>query len=198
MDFDAAILAHAEWKGKLARYLAMPDGSLDVATIANDRLCELGKWIFGEAALAGQHALPEYTRLIADHASFHKQAAQIVERTNKGALVSEHDLTDPTSPYAIASRNVIAAIRAVKAKAPVDLTPLEPRVHPAPMPAIEETTGRSSAPSCSCQETLPILLKALQKLQTEHEDMRAEIEAIKQRQPGDSFLSPVSAPRDQS
>jgi methyl-accepting chemotaxis protein len=72
MDLSTAISAHAEWKTKL-RSAAEKKESLNVATIAADNCCELGKWLHGEAK-AKYGALPAYKECLTNHAGFHRAA----------------------------------------------------------------------------------------------------------------------------
>jgi hypothetical protein len=116
MNFDEAVKAHAGWKMKLTTYLGKPDGSLKVAEIEVDNRCALGKWIHGEGAKYS--SLPEFAELKAQHASFHKAAANIVTRADRG----ERNLTAETalggnSEYSKCSSAVVGAIISMKHKA---------------------------------------------------------------------------------
>ncbi|MER2520010.1 MAG: CZB domain-containing protein [Bdellovibrionales bacterium] len=118
MNFDQAINAHLEWKTKLLKYIESPDYSLKPSVVSSDKLCQLGQWIVQTAGSYGQ--IPEYKRLVCDHAVFHRHAGQIVDNVNKGEHVTENDITHPDSAYNIASRNVIQAIMAVRRKVVAD------------------------------------------------------------------------------
>jgi hypothetical protein len=147
MDFDAAISAHTEWKTRLLKYLEKPDASLEPGTISRDNACTLGQWIHGPAAR--HRHLPEYRQLVADHATFHKEAARIVERVNRGEAVDTDILTHPDSAYVIASRNVVTAILAVKRKVGATTTP----------PAATLPTGLTPPGSPALMEAAPSFLK---------------------------------------
>lgn len=118
MDFDLAINAHIEWKTRLLRYIECPDHSLKPAIVASDKLCQLGKWIQAQEGTYGR--LPEYQRLVCDHTVFHQHAGQIVDKANRGEQVSERDITHPDCAYAIASRNVVHSIMAIRRKTSLD------------------------------------------------------------------------------
>lgn len=115
MDFDAAIAAHSSWKVKLSTYLKKPDGSLKTADVQVDNKCQLGQWIHGEGAKWSH--LPEYTTLKAEHARFHKAAAEVIKKADAGKNVSEDVAIGGASEFAQASSKVISAIMSMKRKA---------------------------------------------------------------------------------
>jgi hypothetical protein len=82
MDLEAAMGAHAEWKMKL-RAAAEKGESLDVATIAADNNCALGKWLHGEAKVK-YASLSHYNECVTDHAHFHSEAGKIAAAVNHG------------------------------------------------------------------------------------------------------------------
>lgn len=116
MDFDQAIQAHLDWKSKLAKYIASPDKSLNAEVICKDNQCVLGKWIYSEGkTMAGN--LPDFEKLRSAHADFHKQAAEIVRRADRGEKMTEGGALDMTSPYGKASLTVISFIRSIRKQA---------------------------------------------------------------------------------
>jgi hypothetical protein len=104
MDFDDAIKAHELWKMKLACYVARPDESLDPATVADDGLCELGRWI-RERRPTHAH-VPAFVVLDDCHAKFHEAAAEIVARADAGEDVTEEIAIGARSDYAWLSAEV--------------------------------------------------------------------------------------------
>ena len=114
MNFDEAITAHSAWKMKLSNYLRKPDGSLKVADIEVDNKCALGQWIYGDGAK--HNGIPEYESLKAEHAKFHKAAAEVVKKADSGQSVTEDIAIGAKSPFAAASSAVISAIMAIKRK----------------------------------------------------------------------------------
>jgi len=115
MNFDDAIGAHAEWKMKLSAYISRPDGSLDAAAVSRDDKCALGQWIAGEGVKYSR--LPEYAKLKAEHARFHKAAGEIVKKAASGGKVSEEMALGGRSEFSAASNAVVTAIMAMKVKA---------------------------------------------------------------------------------
>jgi hypothetical protein len=114
MDFDHAIAAHSAWKAKLSNYLKKPDHSLNPAQVSLDNACELGKWIAGEGKqFAG---LPEFAKVKADHARFHKVAANVVQRANAGEHLLEEVSLGAKSEFASASNAVVRSLMALKSK----------------------------------------------------------------------------------
>ncbi len=84
--------AHAEWIIHLREYV-YGSGSLDVRVTMRDDQCDLGRWIYGEAAR--YRHLPEYEAARQAHAVFHAEAAQVVQmmkagRRHEAALATGH------------------------------------------------------------------------------------------------------------
>jgi len=112
LNFDQAIQAHARWKGKLQKYLAKPDRSLDPGKTAQDCLCDLGKWLYGAGK---QYAnLAEFKRLVTDHVRFHRSAGDILRRADSGERMGEEVALGGHSEYAQASSAVVAALMKMK------------------------------------------------------------------------------------
>ncbi|HEX7673533.1 MAG TPA: CZB domain-containing protein [Bdellovibrio sp.] len=115
MDFDEAIRAHSSWKMKLSAYLRKPDGSLKPDEIQQDHKCDLGKWIHGEGSKFS--SLPEFKTLKVEHAKFHKCAADVVRKADKGESVSDETALGAKSEFSNASSAVVTAIMSMKRKA---------------------------------------------------------------------------------
>jgi hypothetical protein len=114
MDFDQAIAAHVAWKGKLSKYLAKPDQSLQPSEIGLDNRCDLGKWIAGEGQKFA--SLAEYASVKSEHTRFHKIAAAIVLRANAGQKVEEEVALGAKSEFMSASGAVVRSLMALKSK----------------------------------------------------------------------------------
>lgn len=112
MDFDAAINAHQEWKLRLTDYLAAPDGSLAVADVARDDLCELGRWLHGHPSIdaATLRALTDR------HAVFHLAVAEVVARAHTGQVVAADLVDGALTDVAVASASLIGLLRAAAAQ----------------------------------------------------------------------------------
>ena len=82
MDFDTAIIAHAQWKARLGRVL---DGTetVDVATVRRDDVCPLGQWIHSAESRGGlSSAVHDHLR--GAHATFHEVASRVAELAQSG------------------------------------------------------------------------------------------------------------------
>jgi hypothetical protein len=112
MDFNEAVKAHSQWKFKLARYISNPDGSLKVSGIEPDNKCELGTWVHASGVKYAAH--PEFQELKAEHAKFHKCAASIVSRADKGEKLEDELNLGGTSEYSVQSAAVIKLIMKMK------------------------------------------------------------------------------------
>lgn len=114
MNFDEAIKAHADWKMKLARYIQHPDKSVDARVVGQDNQCALGRWLHGESARFA--AVPEFTQLKQAHAAFHRSAADIIQRADRGEQVSEDVALGAQSPYSSASIKVTQLLMQLRRK----------------------------------------------------------------------------------
>jgi hypothetical protein len=114
MDFDDAIQAHSDWKRKLRAYLAKPDGTLRPDEVGATNKCQLGQWIAGEGTLYA--AFTEFAALAADHACFHKAAAELVRKANSGRNVDREIALGANSAFTKATSKIISAIVALKKK----------------------------------------------------------------------------------
>lgn len=115
MDFDEAIRAHVEWKIRLSNYLRKSDGSLKPGDIEKDDICRLGQWIHQEAKKFDP--LPEFQKLKADHAKFHRAAADVVRQADQKRDVSADIAFGSDSPFGAASAAVIGGLMNMKRNA---------------------------------------------------------------------------------
>ena len=117
MNFDEAIQAHSAWKLKLSTYLRKPDGSINSAILRPDNKCTLGQWLHGEGRKFAN--VPEYKKLVTEHARFHRAAAAVVDKANAGQSTSEDTALGGKSEFGAASSSVVALILNMKKLAPV-------------------------------------------------------------------------------
>jgi methyl-accepting chemotaxis protein len=81
MDIRPPLRAHAEWLAQLREYV-YGAGAPDVRILVRDDQCELGRWIYNDAARF-RH-LPEYEAARQAHASFHAEAAEVIRLMRAG------------------------------------------------------------------------------------------------------------------
>ena len=115
MNFDDAIRAHSDWKGKLASYIQKPDKTLKCDVVSRDNECALGKWIYGEGARLSH--VPEFQKMKEAHIRFHIAAGDVIRRADKGENASADLVLGGTSPYARASTDVVGCLMALKRQA---------------------------------------------------------------------------------
>jgi len=115
MDLQEAIRAHSDWKTKL-RGAISSKSQLDVATIARDDCCMLGKWLHGESRPT-YGPLVSHKACVAKHAAFHKEAAKVASAINRGNYSEAQDMLELGKSYALASNEVVFAIGALKREA---------------------------------------------------------------------------------
>lgn len=114
MDLTQAIQAHTEWKLKLRTAIARSE-TLDVAKIAVDNGCPLGSWLHGEARTRFGH-LESYTKCLASHAAFHKEAGKVAQRVNMKKFAEAEEMLRAGSAFANASTAVGTAIIHLRAQ----------------------------------------------------------------------------------
>lgn len=118
MNFDDAVAAHIKWKVQLMQFVdGISTENIKSTTVCKDNLCDLGKWIHGDAIK--YKSLPHYQKVLTKHANFHIHAAEVVkniERNDRPAAKSAL-----SGAFAIASKETVAALMELKrevAKAP--------------------------------------------------------------------------------
>lgn len=115
MDLQEAIRAHSDWKTKL-RGAISAKSQLDVATIARDDCCLLGKWLHGESRPTFG-PLASHQACVKKHALFHQEASKVAAAINKGQYDLAQSMLETGKPYAAASNEVVFAIGALKREA---------------------------------------------------------------------------------
>lgn len=111
MNFDEAIVAHAEWKLKLTLYL-QGDGNLDHSIVCQDNQCKLGKWIYSDGKKYANEHTYEHLRKV--HADFHRCAGMVIQTVDSKKIDEAKNLIAPESEYTKISAIVVEAISAVK------------------------------------------------------------------------------------
>lgn len=111
--FDDAIAAHLSWKRSLRDCLDSGKPPMSVDRAEYDRLCELGKWLFGEGSRFSN--LVSYQRLAEQHARFHREAAKILVLIEAGNLEAAEDLVFGDGAFSESSAEVVAAIGQLRA-----------------------------------------------------------------------------------
>jgi hypothetical protein len=114
MNFDEAIAAHSDWKRKLGSYLQKPDHSLKADDVAANDKCPLGKWIASEGH---KHStMSAFAKLDTEHTRFHKAAADVIRRADKGENTAAEVVLGAHSEFGAASSSVVRAIMEMKQK----------------------------------------------------------------------------------
>ena len=115
MDLDSAIQKHAEWKMKFRSAIAKQE-SLDVATIAKDNCCDLGKWLHGEGK-SQYGSLGSHADCLVQHAKFHVEAGRVAQAINAKKYADAENMMGSGTPYSTASNVVASAIMKLKKEA---------------------------------------------------------------------------------
>lgn len=110
MDLNNAVHKHAEWKTKLRSAISKHE-QMDVATLAKDNCCELGKWLHGEAR-AKFSQLVSHGECIQKHAAFHVEVAKVATAVNAKKFAAAEAMLEAGTAYArISSALSVAFIR---------------------------------------------------------------------------------------
>ncbi|MBL8511278.1 MAG: CZB domain-containing protein [Betaproteobacteria bacterium] len=112
MNLNEAIEKHAAWKTKFRRAISEHQ-TLDVATIAKDNCCDLGKWLHGEAKTLYGHTKGLLV-CIDRHAAFHKEASMVAETINHKKFTEASTMLEAGTSYSSASNAVGVAIMQFK------------------------------------------------------------------------------------
>ncbi|MGV3581753.1 MAG: methyl-accepting chemotaxis protein, partial [Methylophilus sp.] len=112
-SFVDAESAHARWKMRLVDYInGRSSEKLDISTVSCDDKCDLGKWIYSNAAKYG--SLSEYKELKNSHATFHKSVGSIVECVQRNNQDRAKQLLG--GDFSRHSKSTVNAIREMHAK----------------------------------------------------------------------------------
>jgi methyl-accepting chemotaxis protein len=104
MNFDEAIMKHAEWRMKLRTAMVRKE-KLDAMAIGRDNNCELGKWLHGEGKTQAAR-LPSFDACVAEHRAFHAEAGKIASLINQGKYEEAEKLLAAGSEYSRISTSV--------------------------------------------------------------------------------------------
>lgn len=108
MDPNQAIQKHAQWKVGFQRAV-LANEPMDVAVLAKDNQCELGKWLYGEAqARYGMRAA--HGQCLAHHAAVHVEAAKIAAVLNAQCQNEAEHMLASGSPFLKASTAFILSL----------------------------------------------------------------------------------------
>ena len=109
--FDDAIAAHIKWKIRLGQFIeGTSSEKLDSATVCQDNLCALGKWIYGEGERHKSAA--NYGKLVARHANFHRCAGEVVRKVETNDKAGAKAML--AGEFSAAAKETVSSIMALK------------------------------------------------------------------------------------
>ncbi|TJZ73005.1 CZB domain-containing protein [Chitiniphilus eburneus] len=115
MDFDHAIMAHAEWRLKFTLAIGRQE-QIDVAHVDADDCCTLGVWLKGDAGqLFGK--LPAWADCVRLHEQFHHEASKVAATINGGHYYEAENMLLPGSSYCQASNELTGALNQLRDQA---------------------------------------------------------------------------------
>lgn len=111
-DGKTALDAHVQWKTRLRDYITGASSeSLEVAIVARDDQCTLGRWLASEGELH-YGGRPEFERIRATHARFHHAAGEVLATAQQGNRQAALQMLD-SGAYPQASDEVAEALVAL-------------------------------------------------------------------------------------
>ena len=112
-EIDQAIADHAAWKSRFRDFI---NGKieLDADTVGKENHCHFGKWIEheGERMLLPKEVHDEIFSL---HAEFHRVAAAVIEKKNKGDIQGAHQDIASNGAFGRASAALMQRMLKIKA-----------------------------------------------------------------------------------
>lgn len=97
-EIDKALLAHGEWKKRLALVIEKGDRALSPEVLAKDDQCEFGKWLYLEIA-PEVRAQSIYEKARKLHADFHVEAGRVLILALSGRRLEAMEAIETTSDF---------------------------------------------------------------------------------------------------
>lgn len=108
VDLNEAIRKHARWKTWFQQAVSAGE-PLDVAILAKDNQCDLGKWLYGEAqSLYGMR--PSHALCLTRHAAIHVEAAKVAAVLNAQCRDEAQRMLADGRSFSLASSAFILAL----------------------------------------------------------------------------------------
>jgi len=111
VNLSEAAKSHQAWRSTLTSYLVNPNQSLDPADLASGTKCALGQWLIARSHKYS--ARPDFSRVLAEHARFHRAAADLVRRADSGQSVVDEIAPGANSEFVNASSALVEALLAM-------------------------------------------------------------------------------------
>jgi hypothetical protein len=108
-DLQTFLSAHLNWKARLRDAVRLAE-KFDVETVRKDDCCPLGQWLHGKGRTQWGH-LPGLTRLLDEHAAFHREAGRVAEVANRGDEAGVQRLLGTGSAFSRATQGTVMALK---------------------------------------------------------------------------------------
>jgi aerotaxis receptor len=108
-DLQTFLSAHLNWKARLRDAVRLQE-QFDVETVRKDDCCPLGQWLHGKGRTQWGH-LPGLTRLLDEHAAFHREAGRVAEVANRGDEAGVQRLLGTGSAFSRATQGTVMALK---------------------------------------------------------------------------------------
>jgi len=107
-EIDRAVAAHGQWKKRLLSAVTLGVSEFSVAQVQADNRCDFGKWFYGLPATLRETEQGKAIQSL--HASFHIEAARILDLALKGRAEEAKKALEPGSPYTHLSGQLTMAL----------------------------------------------------------------------------------------
>ena len=97
-EIDKALLAHGEWKKRLALIIEKGDKDLSPEAVAKDDQCEFGRWLYLEIAPEARTQLI-YEKARKLHADFHVEAGRVLALALSGRRLEAMEAIETASDF---------------------------------------------------------------------------------------------------
>lgn len=115
MDLHDAISAHLQWKQHLQGAVSGTDPDpMDPVLAEADNRCPLGKWIYRE--LQKPSTRQEISELLAEHATFHREAARVLALAKEGRTLEARTSIESGAFHIASTRTLGAIIRHLRTR----------------------------------------------------------------------------------
>ncbi|MFH0903295.1 MAG: CZB domain-containing protein [Pseudomonadota bacterium] len=110
---DAAIWAHFAWFKRLREAVVEGESRFPPESLERDNQCDLGKWIYDDLGSICDRGL--YNRIRETHATFHRQASQVLRMALDGDTTRAAKEIEVTSELGKLSGRLVMLLRRIAA-----------------------------------------------------------------------------------
>lgn len=111
LDFEKWRAAHRAWRERLNRVMRGEEAAPPVERVEVDNVCDLGQWLHSHGKRY-YGDLPLFQELLAEHAAFHRAAAQVIRLWQAGDKRAARRLLN--GEYELRSMRVVGDLKGLE------------------------------------------------------------------------------------